>query len=301
MYLPGVAELALGFVEYLNRMAPPRWPLLLLAGAGVLVGLGACRVMPWRQPAGTTALTLGLLAGCLLGGLAASSLGRYRDPMFTQAVNQRRDLVDTSICSFRLPSTLEYAVPDPERCFDAFYLNLARAGLRPALGDALVGPSAPEGVRVFLLPSVMPDAAALTRLRSFVENGGHLLVMESTNWVSPATIALLTNVDIDLSAQNPGGWRVTGADPVPIPARLQPRDKAEMKAFIRKVGRGGVLFVLGSEGFCQKRLGQVYAIPDPFQRQWYRVQFFLLNQLMETNTNANIRITAISSKTTGGN
>lgn len=281
MFLPGVPELAEGSVAFLNHREPGRtwlWALAVMGGlacaaAGWLAG-------PWRSAAGMTALTLGLAVGVVAGGLVTTARSERLYPPGELKDLGRRAVVDRSISSFRLPSSLEYEVVDPERCFDSFYLNLARLGLHPLMAPGL-GATAPEApLRIFIQPTLPPSREGLAELRQYVERGGRVVILESSVYVTPATRRLLEALGMRIAAHEPGrGVTVGGAEPIATPAGLKPRTPNAVSAHRGKLGAGSVLYVSGAEWFSRKYMGQVYGQPDPLEREFHNLQYHVFHQL----------------------
>lgn len=283
MFLPDVAELATGSVEYLNRREGARWLLGVLGGIGLLVAVAALIVAaPWTWPASWMALAVGALVGTSAGGLLATSLNTSQYAILTSDSTKSRIVVDDAMCSYRLPSSLSYIVQDAGRCLDAFYLNLVRVKLYPVIGDAFSEEFSGCPMRIFLQPTRRTSAKNLEELRRFVQGGGRVFVLESANWVSPATVALLDSLDVRVipADDTGGGIRVDGADRVEIPAEKRPRTPSGVAVFEKSLGSGKVMFVVGTEWFSRKFMGQVYKDPDPLEREWYRLQHYLFHRLM---------------------
>ncbi|MCK4658788.1 MAG: hypothetical protein KAV82_04630 [Phycisphaerae bacterium] len=289
MFLPGVPELALGSVDYLNRKEGRRGILVVVGVVGLLLGLlGGWLLAPWRHRLGFTALTGGLVIGVVVGGLTVNVLVAKAYPPLELRDVSRRAIMDTSICSFRLPSSLDYVVPDAERCFDAFYLNISRAGLQPWMGDGL-GSDVPAGtVRVFLLPTHRPEPADLVELRSFVESGGRVMVLESSVFASKATRMLLESFDMRVTSEPgaAGTMGITGAERLTIPAERIPRTPGTIKVYAKRIGAGKVMCVIGAESLSRKLMGQVYKNPNILEREWYRLQCHLFHRLLDRTKDA---------------
>lgn len=281
MFLPGIPEFALSSAEFLNYRAGARDGLVWAGWFGVLlgavaIGFGVLARSRWI----VTCLALGLLTGHVAAGVFVTSQARMVSPEPTPPDRTRWAVMDQVICSYRLPSSLEYEVFDSDRSYDAFYLNLVRLGLRPRLGPG-IGPEAlSAGVRIFLLPTRPPTDEQLRELRRFVEGGGRAIVFESSQYLAPATITLLKALDVQVSG-GAGRVRVSGADAVRIDATVQPRVAHTLSVHRRDLGSGQVVFVAGAEWLNRRYMGQVYKTPDPLEREWYRMQFHIFHQLLD--------------------
>lgn len=289
MFLPGISELALGSVEYLNRREGNRAVIPILAGGGaVVLFAGILLASPWRRRRTGSVVWGSVPIGLLLGGAAATSRNMADYPMPPSRATAPRVVVDDSICSFRLPSSLDYTVTDSERCFDAFYLNLGRLGLHPGIADGL-GADAVQGVaRVFLYPTRLPSESDLGELRRFVEGGGRVAVFETRAFTSPATRAMLEALGLAPVAAA-GGQRSAPAgatvEPISIPAELRPRLENDVAVYEKRLGAGKVMFISGAEWFSRKYLGQVYKSPNLLEREWHRVQYYVIDRLMDRVAN----------------
>lgn len=286
MFMPGISELAIGSVEYLNRRETGRTALKVLGVAGLL-GCAAAGWLSrcWRRGSGWTLWTAGLCAGVCVGGLSASALNTRGYPQPEIRNTDRRVLVDQSICSFRLPTSLDYEVADPERCFDSFYLNLSRLGFYPRLTAALGAETPPASLRIFIQPTRMPDPAQLSELRRYVESGGRVLVMESSIYVSPATRKLLEALDLQVKDSD-GGVVVEGGRRVEIPADRTPRTPSTVAVYEKALGSGKVMSIIGAEWFSRKYIGQVYGMPDPLEREFHNLQYYLIHRFQDTDNAA---------------
>jgi len=281
-YLPGIAELAAGSVEYLNRTDGDRTLLeyvLWAAPALLLVGI---LVTPWSHRWGPAFPLWGCVAGVFVGGWFSGALNRNAYAMTAAESAGQRVVVDNSISSYRLPSSLEYQVTDTERCFDAFYLNLVRVGLRPVVGDALGSDAEPGNIRVFIHPTKPPEPAEIDELRRFVAGGGRLMILESSEYLAPATRSMLEAFDMSLEPGVPSrDPRVRGAIRMDIPPERRPRDLGNVAVFENRFEQGRIVLVIGAERFSRKYMGQVYKNPDTLEREWHRLQYFITHRLVE--------------------
>ena len=153
---------------------------------------------------------------------------------------------------FRLPTLLEPTVPDPQHCFDTFFVTTQRVHLFPRvaadLDDAMTG----SKVIVELNPASSPSTGELTALYEWIRSGGRLLVMEPAAGAHLAANRFLEPAGIRISAAFAGrgevptlsGLAVYGGRPQPL-SRSTNGPLVSVAAW----GAGRVVIVLGSERF----------------------------------------------------
>ena len=285
VYFQGKPELALGLVEFLNRSDRHAALRPGIAAAGVvLLALGLASLARRRAPARATGRSgrprsrrAGLLAagsaaavaaGLWSGGTVATRANAASctlPPVTTVAFDRRHS-------DFRLPTLLEPTVPDPQHCFDTFFVTTQRVHLFPRvaadLDDAMTG----SKVIVELNPASSPSTGELTALYEWIRSGGRLLVMEPAAGAHLAANRFLEPAGIRISAAFAGrgevptlsGLAVYGGRPQPL-SRSTDGPLVSVAAW----GAGRVVVVLGSERFSFQAMGPAFNAPTEKQRAVY--------------------------------
>jgi len=229
------------------------------------------------------AVAAALAAGLACGGAlatrsnaAACALPRPTTPMDVVAFdNQHSD--------FRLPTLLEPTVPDPQRCFDAFFVTTQRIHLFPRVAADLK--DATDGSRVVVVVNAVtpPSADDLAALYRWLRAGGRLLVMEPAAGAHLAANRFLEPAGMRISAAFSGQGDVPALSGLAIygghPQRIG-RDAEAPRISIAEVGAGRVVAVLGAERFSFQSMGQAFNDPTPAQRAAYNRVYDLFEKVV---------------------
>lgn len=302
MFFRGKPELALGMVEFLNRK-PGRAGWLVPAAAlpGIVLLAAGCRAGLGRgaRPARAVAAASAAAAGILAGGAAASAHNAAAYPLPAPAAPMTVVAFVQRDASFRLATLIEASVPDPDRCFDAFFVATQRLHLFPRVAEDLDDALRTARVVVYLNPEAAPSEGDRARLDAWVRGGGRLLVMESTGGSHVAANRILEPAGIRISAAFPGagggapeggvalyGGRAVDLDaaaglaaPAPEGGDAAPAHGPPRLA-VAEAGRGIVAALLGSEKLSLAAMGPAFNDPSPDQLRAYVRTYALFEKVL---------------------
>ena len=178
MFMPGKPELALSYVEWLDRTNTPYgapWvPLLFAVGLAVPFSLVTRRL---SRSDIVAALVVGALIGIPAAVYGYAQLGRASYPL----PDARRDYVKVSFeqqySKFALPSTFAGFTAPAGESLQTFFVWNQRLGYVPSAEDTLDEALSDGDVVVIADPQRKPDPDTVARVEAFVKRGGRLLVL----------------------------------------------------------------------------------------------------------------------------
>lgn len=308
-HFPGVWQLALGTVQWLNRRSLSPWAGILCAALGLLLAGAGVRALRGLAP-GRRALLLGtaLWAGTAAGSLSHDRLVRTFYPL--PAPREPLPVVAFPLegAGYRLPLDHETHSWDPDN-YHTFFVATQRLGLVPRafprLREALGSPA------VVLADREAPFSDAdLSRLRRYVEAGGRLLVMDRPGGGPPPpplgdperyhpskpipAADLLSRFGFSFGeAQPEQAFRPSEPDPAFPGIRLAsplavaggtPALVSESGVPVlawKRAGRGRVAVFGGSRAFAVARMGQPTDVPNPLQLDLYRLEYWVFERVLE--------------------
>jgi len=286
---PGKLEMLRGMLEWANRqnrIGDPRWPLLALGAVAGLWALVRLKKNP-RLLLPMVALGLGAWALTVTGVVAAQARS-FQLPAPVRPLHWVT--IDRTICDG--PLSKNGFIEGKIGGFGIFERWILRLGyfIRREQGTAaLTG-----DLVVFLQPNRPLPATFAEASRRYVENGGHILVLDSAENTNSTSAALLAPFKLQLrphpqpdgTVNATNGWpeitvqaaqEVVGGVPFcqlngrPVAARVQ-------------LGKGSVTVVGIGARFADVRMGVTGDIePDAKLRQVYEFQYRLLRWLVEGN------------------
>lgn len=224
------------------------------------------------------ACTAGVFAGTTVFG--AANRAAYPEP----APHTRY----TSICFDRQYSHFELPdrtlVHEPQVDFHTLYTWVQRVGFVPRVSQRIAEAVAQDNGLVMLNPSGPIAPSELRRLRSFVESGGVLFVLDSPRNQQSNAAEILGVFSLSLDSEvlqnqtiaNAAGQLVAAAQTV-RPARggtglLFAAGRKPALARCR-VGKGAVVFSGDAELFANSTLGMVGQVPNEALKRLYDVIF----------------------------
>lgn len=281
LFSKGVLELALGSVEWLNRV-DRRPNTLWLAGVCLsLLVLGAV----WSKRELVLAGIPALAAGVGLGVGVADALSRY-EPVEPKP----RPL--TVACP-DAPYRFDLLVgPQAERYgtrnYNTFFVWLARLGITPRVVSELR-----EGLVSDALIWIEPERAELDGLEKYVRSGGTLVVMDDPGSTSAAG-AILSRFGMGFAPPREEEYleAVDGQpplDPVPVssikPVRggtpfLRGSRTREACFSVAAFGGGRVAAFGAARLFSLAKMGDTHAVPGPEALKIYRLQFRIFGDVL---------------------
>ena len=293
---PGKAELMLGMIDWARRSNPPNprpwlWILgLALAGAAVWLARG------WDF-AWTALLAAGLL-GIVVGGWAVRTLHAAGMPPPAQVRPFTRFIMDQTVCRPVLPRNGFIAGrPEGFGIFERWILRLGYFTARASGDDAFAG-----DVLVLAQPDMQVPPDFRDKLVRYVENGGKVLLLDSSLNRKSTANSILYPFDMSVDASRPIEGPLDGPEPwngIPVTAACEvkggdvvARAGGRTVAALKRVGdKGGSLTVIGfGARFNDQNMGVTGdAVPDPTSldpnmrllRKVYEVQFSLVRWIVE--------------------
>jgi hypothetical protein len=179
LFGPGVRDLVVGFIDYLNREGT-RYPWvrpIALAAFGVACALSVSHL--GRVQGGLGWLSIWVCAGLAVGTCAVSRLNAAIHGLLPEMDVSPVVLFDTEHTEATLFDYLGITRERGSRGFEQFYLCARRIGMYPtAGGTADVMVSNPDGV-VLIEPCTVFSEEELASLAGYVRRGGRLLVVDS--------------------------------------------------------------------------------------------------------------------------
>lgn len=284
---PGKSELMLGMLEYLNRkdnLGNPRIPLLLLGG--VMLGTGIKRLKN-----GQTSFAIALCSAVGAWSIVCLGLKLYQKCRFPLPPNEHpyvQVTIDRTACS--CPLSKNGFIEGKNNGFGIFERWILRLGYftRRATGsDALKG-----DLVVFLFPDKAVDAVFVKELRSYVENGGRVLVIDSAQNTNSTAAAILEPFGLaQLRHPEPSGVvdpphgfpaiRVEFANETRGGTPIVSLNNRPVATIIR-AGRGSVALIGFGSRFTDLHMGVTGdVVPDTELRKVYDFQFALIRGLVE--------------------
>lgn len=284
---PGKLDLLRGMLEWLNhenRLGDPRWALLALGAAAAGWAVWRAR----RQPRLVAPLAVlgGVVWAVTTMAVVAAQARSFQLPAPERPL--RWVTIDRTLCDG--PLSKNGFIEGKVNGFGIFERWILRLGyfLRRESGPAALA----DDLVVFFQPNRPAPAAFVESARRYVENGGHLLVLDSLENTNSTSGALLASFRLGLKPhpqpdgklEPAGDWpaipvqaalEVTGGTPL---ARLHGRPVAART----QLGRGTVTVLGIGARFTDARMGVTGDIePDAALREVYEFQFRLLRWIVE--------------------
>lgn len=303
VHVPGKPELAIGTMEWLNRQNRST-QLRPLAGVTALVfsALSLFLLMRIRTPQkwSTDVLPLGLaglLFGVGIGSVGVSTWSRLGYPWPEPRRPLPEILFEGERSRFFLPEKQLVAGSELEH-FLTFYVWSQRLGLVPRVERSFQKTfENPETPVVLIRPQESFSSSDIAHVRSYLEQGGQILVLDdpligeskSNDLLAPFGIEFVLGEDppeptpktlVDVSGEavldvpmvHHG---IRGAKPL-----LTTDDEAKTVVVARKaVGRGGLLVCSLAYLFSAKHMGYTGNWPDTDQAQRYELEYWMLRGL----------------------
>jgi hypothetical protein len=292
----GRTELFLGALDYLNcrnRVGP----LSVGFAAAGLAFMALAWHLRYRVGASCSPalLTLSVATGVCLG----SGLLRYVHHREYPPASPKRSCpgvaFESEFSKYRLPEMLDFTPPDSEMCYDAFYVNILRLNRFPRIVPGFLEALRGADPVVLINPAgpVTPgDSEALNR---FVRGGGRVLLLLGSACPSEASNTLLRPLGVRIEQNARAGGKtspstnappslaleITGGLPIAVPKELLPGNLTLPVISEKQVGAGRFIVVAGAEVLSRQRIGPVFYNPDEAQRRLYRLQYFIIDKLLQ--------------------
>lgn len=294
MFMPGKPELALSYLEWLNRTNTPfgAWwlPLVIAAGLGALFWFVASRLSP-----------SGLLSALMLGALVAVPVAVSAYPLVDRVSyplpDARSDYVavnfEQEYSVFAVPSTFAGFSAESTRSLHTFFVWNQRLGYVPSVKPSLSEALEDGDVVVIANPEAVPDADTIADVEQFVKEGGRLLVLADASGALEAANAFLKpwGMKAGPAAARPGAyWEsgdgrrlalTPGAGVVTGGTVLVRTASGEDVCAAKRSGDGVVVAFADAQLFFDASLGMTSRVPDEHQRLVGELEFALMRFLAE--------------------
>lgn len=295
MFMPGKPELALGYMEWLNRSEGLPLARALLLALAALLAFGA---VAYSRRAGCTAISLALIVGVLVGvalGVRGwATVNQVVYPLPVAAEEHIGIAFEREYSVYDLSDTFEGFLADWETTLQTFYVWTQRLGYFPAVTGSLDAALARGDVVVIVDPVGQPSKSELEALVRFVNDGGRLLVMDRATNEDSSSGAFLEPFELRIVATPPaegttydltndkepvsptdGAATVSGGTP------LVSTGTGDVIGSYTRMGDGLVVAFADSGLFFNVSLGDVSGIPDARQRSIGDLEFALMRFLAE--------------------
>jgi uncharacterized protein DUF4350 len=303
---PGKSELFLGMLSWLNH-APPSGALFLLVVLRVILVVAAIWMLFTWRPHAVLVVSVALL------GWVAASLG-------ARALNQRslplpalrhpgavvRVAVDRSFTRSGLPvGGFIGGKPDHFGLFERSVQRLTQVyqdEQHPGRTFTTFRTDQPEelltgDLALFLYPDQVPDPAFVKKLVAYVEQGGHVLVLDAPENRKSTAMKLLQpfGLAVERDARSPDGQPLQGTLVAPegwprvdVGSTLlvhggQPFCSLEGRpvAAVLHRGKGSVTVIGFGERFSDQRMGVTDSVvPDESVRRVFEFEYALLRSIL---------------------
>jgi len=293
MFMPGKPELALSYVEWLNRTNTPYgagWvPLLFAVGLAVPFSLVTRRL---SRSDIVSALVVGALIAIPAAVHGYAQLDRTSYPL----PDARRDYVRVSFeqqySEFALPSTFAGFSAGAGESLQTFFVWNQRLGYVPSAEETLDRALSDGDVAVIANPQRKPDPDTVTGVESFVRRGGRLLVLgDGADAVEANAFLKPFGMTIDPSAayasatcqsREGGRLRLTpSAGIVSGGTSLVATTTGRSVCSYSASGDGKVVAFSDRALFFDASLGNVSRVPSEHQRLVAELEFSLMRFLAE--------------------
>ncbi|HEX7344635.1 MAG TPA: DUF4350 domain-containing protein [bacterium] len=290
IFVKGKPELVLGSLEWLNRRPHLAWlnTVFLLIALLALASLIYFRF--WNG-----AVLGGILLGALLAGWIADSLARINYPL----PQPRRAIpfinFEREHSNYFLP-TLRLVQDSDKRDHLTFYVWTQRVGAVPRQVDDFDQAVSGSDPLVMIDPSTPLGVDETSKLHSFLQRGGRMLLISSADNGTDAPGRILTDLGLKLqvvSAPSDTLHTLVLQDrffPLAIGKKFASlsggevfwrSDQGEAIGVTKDVGKGRLYALSCGHLFRNSQMGQTSVQPDEGLKALYRIEFELIQKLLK--------------------
>ncbi|MHC4606981.1 MAG: hypothetical protein ACYTAF_08575, partial [Planctomycetota bacterium] len=307
-YMPGINELSLGTMQWLNRKPLGLWPALLLAA--IAIALFAVAWRNWRGASGGRVvlwLTVALWAGIAGASLVQAAVVKTFYPLPEPHTPIVKVAFPLDGVSYRLPMRHPSHAYDPNN-YQTVFVSCQRIGLVPFVCGTLEDAVERDAAVIVVADRELPfSECEISLLHRYVEKGGRLLVMDYARPLpepgpgdpvgcgAPVTPAqeLLGHFSLDMGGAAADGHfhpeepsekfasvMLTGTVFVGGGTPALVSDDGSVAAVVKDIGKGRIVVFGGSRNFSVDMMGQPEALPTDYQLELYRLQYWIFTHLL---------------------
>jgi len=278
LHMDGYPSFILSSLGFLGRQNP-RFPVRTLLGAVSL----CCLLLAggWLVKNRAVPHLLLIIVGAALGWAVFSLIGVSVHRAAYPLPQSARDI---PYVYFDVPHSVSVISPTPARSsanmryyFETFFVWTQRVGQVPVLLDASEDAGLEPGrPYVIIHPRDNPDSAFLDGLKTYVEEGGRLVLIESTNRSRAGLTGILEHFALQVEAQGSSRLVLAGAGVENVALDVS----APVSVSMARRGEGVVVLVSDSSFFSDAYLGGSFTQPSPTQRELYDLEYSLFEELL---------------------
>ncbi|MDI6807735.1 MAG: hypothetical protein QME66_01975 [Candidatus Eisenbacteria bacterium] len=298
LFMPGKSELLLNTIGWLNRRNVYYWVQPVLGGVGLVMILLLFPII-WRRIATITVpgLILAVSFGLAGGWLTADVVGEISYSRVPARIPYAKVCFEVAHSPSVKSAFFAPRRPEPDG-YTTFYAWVQRLDLTPAVADGLTACAGADMV-VILEPTRPFGEADVEWLIRYLQEGGKVLLLDDPRNLSSTAETLLKRFGL-LTTRHPArrtklqmvgsseqicdvnsSRTITGGDPWIVTT------SGDTVAAAISVGRGKLAAMIQSSIFTQAHMGEYTANPNENQLRISRLEFWLLNKMLEAGPRDN--------------
>jgi hypothetical protein len=304
MFTDGYPSFTLGVMEYLNRTNAYAFLNAIFLGVSIL-SFGVLLFLS-RKAKNIDVLWMSLFAGLLAFSVAAPSFSYFNIvsyPLPQSQTEYTHVCFDQEHSSINVTLKPSVTLGSDSNNYGTFYVWTQRVGCVPSLQKTLDDAIAPGDIVVIINPTRSFTESDIKILSTYLENGGRVLLMDSIANAKSTANELIGNFGIWITTNTTNhriyGNETTLAENTSIESILVPylslaggqpmlitgnnETFASMIEFSNTTtGKTGKLVVVvDSYSFSDASMGGTFTEPTNQQRQIYRTEFSLFNEILK--------------------
>lgn len=295
-FIAGKPELLLGTLSWLNRENRWNWLTFLFLTLAVLFFAGGVRTSRREKRGSTYYLFLVILAAfSATSALFLCKIASYRSfPLPHARTPYTKVVFEQEHGNYELP--LKGFTKEREKSYEVFYQWVLRVGYYPFTGKTLEEDIQDASLLIIINPDKPFSPDELDQLKSYLQNGGKLLLMDTATNQSTTVDELLAYFGMSIKRERkvllPASYSTswmsrTGQNSAcAIEGGEGLLNSTDGHPILSKVpvGKGMIAVMTFSQLFTNPHMGGSYrVVPSTQQREIYELQFNILRGLVEGN------------------
>ncbi|MCP4118707.1 MAG: hypothetical protein GY737_25595 [Desulfobacteraceae bacterium] len=288
MFMRGKPELALGYMEWLNR--ENRFPFMhtLFFLVFIFSFAGGIYLLRNKRSQIVVCCFFGVLCAVPVGKISFTCLTRVNYALPKAHTRYKQAIFENAHSDFTLP--VDQLVDNHPRNMHTFYVWTQRLGYVPELENDLDAALQKDAMVFIIMPTRVFKDDEIKKIVGFVENGGKVILLDSPRNSKTTSNRLLENFDMKINFDALSDTILFDHNKKPICKGIKSGTVSGGKPFITtkdglpvfsvtKRGKGKIGVMANAHIFTNQQMGGTQIIPSAEQLEFFALEYYIIGTM----------------------